>query len=79
MDAMAMALHCVWVTNSFEEGSIGACLSFFFLESYLFIAVLKCANLCGDSDSVAAVAGQIAGISTGLVLGLNLARIDLWH
>jgi len=48
MDAMAMALHCVWSTNSFTE------------------ALLKCANTRGDSDSVCAVAGQIAGAIYGL-------------
>jgi len=48
MDAMAMALHCVWTTNSFKE------------------ALLKCANIRGDSDSVSSVAGQIAGAIYGL-------------
>jgi len=47
MDALAMALHCVWTTNNFRD------------------ALLKCANLRGDSDSVSAVAGQIAGAIYG--------------
>jgi hypothetical protein len=47
MDAMAMALHCVYTTNSFKK------------------AMLKCANLRGDSDTVCAVAGQIAGAIYG--------------
>lgn len=38
---LAMALHCVYSTNTFAE------------------AVLKAANLCGDSDSVASVTGQV--------------------
>jgi len=48
MDAMAMALHCVWSTDSFKD------------------AMLKSANLCGDSDSVSAVTGQIAGSIYGV-------------
>ena len=47
MDALAMALHCVWSTSSFTD------------------AVLKCANLGGDSDTTAAVTGQIAGAIYG--------------
>eukprot|EP01123_Difflugia_compressa_P007067 TRINITY_DN1953_c0_g5_i1.p1 TRINITY_DN1953_c0_g5~~TRINITY_DN1953_c0_g5_i1.p1 ORF type:complete len:518 (-),score=124.56 TRINITY_DN1953_c0_g5_i1:29-1582(-) len=47
MDAMAMALHCVFTTTSFKK------------------AMLKCANIRGDSDSVCAVAGQIAGAVYG--------------
>lgn len=47
MDALAMALHCVWSTSSFAD------------------AVLKCANLGGDSDTTAAIAGQIAGAIYG--------------
>eukprot|EP01127_Copromyxa_protea_P010848 TRINITY_DN2686_c0_g1_i2.p1 TRINITY_DN2686_c0_g1~~TRINITY_DN2686_c0_g1_i2.p1 ORF type:complete len:369 (-),score=54.14 TRINITY_DN2686_c0_g1_i2:39-1145(-) len=47
MDGLAMALHCVWTTNSFSA------------------ALLKCANLRGDADTVAAVAGQIAGAIYG--------------
>ena len=47
MDAMAMALHCVWSTDSFAD------------------AVLKAANMCGDADTVAAVAGQMAGAFYG--------------
>lgn len=47
MDAMAMALHCVYSTKSFEE------------------ATLKAANLRGDSDSVCAVVGQLAGALYG--------------
>jgi len=47
MDAMAMALHCVYTTNSFKK------------------AMIKCANLRGDSDTVCAVAGQIAGAIYG--------------
>ncbi len=48
MDAMAMALHCVYKTNTLEE------------------SILKAANLGGDSDSVAAVTGQIAGALYGI-------------
>jgi ADP-ribosyl-[dinitrogen reductase] hydrolase len=47
MDAMSMALHCVYSTSTFEE------------------ACLKAANLRGDSDSVCAVVGQIAGALYG--------------
>lgn len=47
MDALAMALHCVWSTSSFAD------------------AVLKCANLGGDSDTAAAITGQIAGAIYG--------------
>jgi len=43
MDGLAMALHILWVTNSFSE------------------AILKAVNLRGDADTVAAIAGQIAG------------------
>jgi len=48
MDALCMALHCVYTTNSFSE------------------AVLKTVNLRGDSDSVGAVTGQIAGAIYGV-------------
>ena len=48
MDGMAMALHVVYYTNSFEE------------------AVIKVVNLRGDSDSVGAVVGQIAGAYYGV-------------
>jgi len=47
MDALCMALHCVWTTSSFEE------------------AVLKAANMRGDADTVADIAGQIAGAVYG--------------
>jgi ADP-ribosyl-[dinitrogen reductase] hydrolase len=47
MDALSMALHCVWSTSSFQA------------------AVLQCANLCGDSDTTAAITGQIAGATYG--------------
>ena len=47
MDALAMALHCVYSTRSLRE------------------AMLRCANLCGDADSVTAVCGQIAGAIYG--------------
>ena len=47
MDAISMALHCVWTTQSFTE------------------ALLKAANTCGDSDTVAAIAGQVAGAIYG--------------
>jgi len=47
MDALAMALHCVYHTESFEA------------------ALMKCANFRGDSDSVCAVVGQIAGAIYG--------------
>jgi ADP-ribosylglycohydrolase len=43
MDALSMALHCVWSTSSFHA------------------AVLQCVNLRGDSDTTAAITGQIAG------------------
>lgn len=47
MDALSMALHCVWSTSSFAA------------------ALLKCANLRGDSDTTTAIAGQIAGAIYG--------------
>lgn len=47
MDAVSMALHCVYTTSSFED------------------ATLKAANLRGDSDSVCAVVGQLAGALYG--------------
>jgi ADP-ribosyl-[dinitrogen reductase] hydrolase len=47
MDALSMALHCVWSTSSFPA------------------AVLKCANLRGDSDTTSAITGQIAGAIYG--------------
>eukprot|EP01127_Copromyxa_protea_P020678 TRINITY_DN6936_c0_g1_i1.p1 TRINITY_DN6936_c0_g1~~TRINITY_DN6936_c0_g1_i1.p1 ORF type:complete len:426 (+),score=58.13 TRINITY_DN6936_c0_g1_i1:1042-2319(+) len=47
MDALCMALHCIWTTNSFQE------------------ALVKCANLRGDADSVCAVLGQMAGALYG--------------
>lgn len=47
MDAMSMALHCVYSTDTFEA------------------ATLKAANLRGDSDSVCAVVGQVAGALYG--------------
>jgi ADP-ribosylglycohydrolase len=47
MDAMAMSLHCIYYTNTFED------------------ALMKCANYRGDSDSVCAVTGQIAGAIYG--------------
>ena len=43
MDGLAMALHILYTTDSFES------------------AILKSTNLCGDSDSVSSVVGQIAG------------------
>jgi len=48
MDAMAMSLHCLYTTTSFQD------------------ALVKCANLRGDSDSVCAVLGQMAGALYGL-------------
>jgi ADP-ribosylglycohydrolase len=48
MDGMAMALHVIYYTNTFEE------------------AIIKVVNLRGDSDSVGAVVGQIAGAYYGL-------------
>jgi len=48
MDALSMALHCVYTTRSFAG------------------AVLKAANLRGDSDTVAAITGQIAGAIYGI-------------
>lgn len=47
MDAVSMALHCVYSTDTFEA------------------ATLKAANLRGDSDSVCAVVGQLAGALYG--------------
>jgi len=47
MDALAMALHCVWTTDNLVD------------------AMLKCANIRGDADSVCAVSGQIAGAIYG--------------
>lgn len=47
MDGLAMALHCVHATDTFEA------------------AVRKAANLRGDADTVAAIAGQIAGAMYG--------------
>jgi ADP-ribosylglycohydrolase len=62
MDAVAMALHCVYSTNSYVE------------------ATLKAANLCGDADSVCAVAGQIAGALYGVsaIPETWLARLQRW-
>ena len=48
MDALAMSLHCIWTTNSFND------------------AVLKAINLRGDSDTVGAITGQIAGSLYGI-------------
>lgn len=48
MDATAMALHCIWSTDSLPD------------------AMLKCANMRGDSDSVCAVTGQLAGALYGI-------------
>ena len=48
MDGMAMALHVIYYTNTFED------------------AIIKVVNLRGDSDSVGAVVGQIAGAYYGL-------------
>jgi len=62
MDALSMALHCVYTTNSFAE------------------AVLKVANMRGDSDSVAAVTGQIAGAIFGVSsIDKNWMNILLQH
>jgi len=47
MDAMSMALHVLYTTDSFKS------------------ALLKSANLRGDSDSVSAVVGQMAGALYG--------------
>ena len=44
MDALAMALHCVWSTDSFVD------------------ALLKCANMRGDSDTTTAICAQMAGL-----------------
>lgn len=62
MDAVAMALHCVYTTTSFEE------------------ALLKAANLRGDSDSVCAVVGQLAGSLYGASAIPEdwLARLQRW-
>ena len=48
MDGMAMALHIIYYTKTFEE------------------AIIKVVNLRGDSDSVGAVVGQIAGAYYGI-------------
>merc|ERR1711933_658094 len=62
MDAVSMALHCVYSTRSFEE------------------ATLKAANLCGDSDSVCAVVGQLAGALYGAsaIPEAWLERVHQW-
>jgi len=62
MDAVAMALHCVHSTRSFEE------------------ATLKAANLRGDSDSVCAVVGQLAGALYGAsaIPASWLERVQRW-
>jgi len=62
MDAVSMALHCVYTTRSFEE------------------ATLKAANLRGDSDSVCAVVGQLAGALYGASAIPEdwLARVQRW-
>ena len=48
MDNMALALHVVYNTSSFEE------------------AIVRIVNMCGDSDDVASVVGQIAGAWYGI-------------
>jgi ADP-ribosyl-[dinitrogen reductase] hydrolase len=48
MDGLAMALHCVWMTDSFRD------------------AILKAGQHGGDADTVAAIAGQIAGAIYGI-------------
>lgn len=48
MDGMAMALHNLYYTDSFED------------------AILLTANMAGDSDTVSAIVGQIAGSIYGL-------------
>jgi len=48
MDALAMALHCVWTTRSAAG------------------ALLKCVNMRGDSDTVGAITGQVAGAIYGV-------------
>lgn len=62
MDAVSMALHCVYHTGSFEE------------------ATLRCANLRGDSDSVCAVVGQLAGALYGAsaIPPSWLSRVQKW-
>lgn len=62
MDAMSMALHCVYSTDSFKE------------------ATLKAANLCGDADTVCAVAGQLAGALYGVsaIPQAWLDRVNKW-
>merc|ERR1712008_134117 len=62
MDAVAMALHCVYTTTSFEQ------------------ALLKAANLRGDSDSVCVFACQIAGSLYGAsaIQEHWLARLQQW-
>ena len=47
MDAMSMALHCLWTTKSLKE------------------AMLKSANIRGDSDTVTSICGQMAGAIYG--------------
>jgi len=62
MDAVSMALHCVYTTDSFKA------------------ATLKAANLRGDSDSVCAVVGQLAGALYGAssIPDDWLARVQQW-
>eukprot|EP00756_Hemistasia_phaeocysticola_P065795 Hpha_TRINITY_DN8795_c0_g1::TRINITY_DN8795_c0_g1_i2::g.45161::m.45161 len=62
MDAVAMALHCVYHTDTFKD------------------ATLRAANLRGDSDSVCAVTGQLAGALYGVssIPPPWLERVELW-
>ena len=62
MDAVAMAMHCVYTTSTFAE------------------ATLKAANMRGDSDSVGAVVGQLAGALYGVtsVPEAWLCRLQQW-
>jgi ADP-ribosyl-[dinitrogen reductase] hydrolase len=62
MDALAMALHCAWATDS------------------LAAAMLKCANLRGDSDTTTAITGQIVGAMYGFdaIPADWVSRVEQW-
>jgi ADP-ribosyl-[dinitrogen reductase] hydrolase len=62
MDALAMALHCAWSTDSLVD------------------AMLKCANLRGDSDTTTAITGQIVGAMYGFdaIPRAWMTRVQQW-
>ena len=62
MDALAMALHCAWATDSLPA------------------AMLKCANLRGDSDTTTAITAQIVGAMYGFdaIPGDWLSHVEQW-